>query len=308
MPMKMPGTGGFGPQRVRHEPSLLRKSHYDADSNPALDLMEDRATPNEFMGERDAAAAAGDLARVAELDQSQTGRMFAGLSRLEPYVRHELVAGATLYRRAGGADQQRNLLVGFCGRKNRLGLAAPCILQNLDADEWDVILLRDVRKSFYLKGVAGIGGDFAAVIAWLTDQVRAARRTVTCGSGLGGLPAMWAAGALGADHAVSLAAVRPPQHLPPVPFNEAAVPQALYVYNAATASEVRFAHDMAKADGVVPFAAPGKHAMGFLNRIMEQGQLKLFLEIALRQPVDARTWQADLSRLVASGPLASTKG
>jgi hypothetical protein len=302
MPMKWPRkaalTGWFGSftsaQPPRIEPRLTRPV---IAADPSVAVLELHATPLEFMGERDAAVAAGNLARVAEMDASETGRDLAKWPDLQPYRRINLAAGATLYR---GPGARRRLLIAFTGRRDRLGLPGPVFLQHMDAKRWDVLLLRDVQRCHFRQGVVGVGTTAVQVHVWLAQQVARYRHAATLGFSSGGLPAVWAGMALGVNRVICLSGQRPQdvQRLfgkgPVLPAYDAAcacldaaVPRPIiFVHGAGHGADAQFATALAAQTGGLSFAATGCRVHGVPGFIWQRGRLQAFLEVALMGPLD----------------------
>jgi hypothetical protein len=105
-------NGRWSPDNPRVEPPISRVVvvPQTVRQEPPLAMLEHFATPGEFMGERDAAVAMGDQARLAQLDGSLTGIDLAKFAQLQPFRRVEVASGATLYR---GPGARRRLLIAF---------------------------------------------------------------------------------------------------------------------------------------------------------------------------------------------------
>ena len=266
--------------------------------DPPVALLELHATPAEFMGERDAAVATGNLARVAALDASDTGRDLANFVDLQSYRRVELAPGATLYR---GPGERRRLLLAFTGRRDRLGLPTPVFLQHMDARRWDVLLLRDAQRCHFRMGVAGVGDSVPQVHAWLAKEVARYRHAATLGVSAGGLPAVWAGMALGLYRVICLSGQRPQdvqrlfgKDAVPTPFDAAcacvdvAKPRPLvFVHGGGHAADTQFSAELATLTGGIPFGVPGCRVHGMPGFVWQRGRLQAFLDAALMAPFDA---------------------
>ena len=265
--------------------------------DPALAMLEHRATPGEFMGERDAAAAAGNMARLALLEKSLAGIDLAKFAEPQPFHRVEIASGATLYRGPGG---RRRLLIAFGGRGDRIGPPTPVFLQCIDAARWDVLLLRDPKLCHFRLGVAGVGKNFAAVLPWLAPKAARYNYVATLGYSSGGLAAIWAGLALGADRAICVSGQRPQdvnrlfgKGAVPTPFTAACAcldatvrrPFA-FVHAANHAEDASFAQSLAGVTGGMAIAAPGYNMHPVLGYMWMRGHLQGFLDTVLMAPMN----------------------
>jgi hypothetical protein len=105
--------------------------------------LESDLGPLEFAGRMEEEGELGQALRT-----SVAGAFLSGAGEPQPFARRVLAPGASLYSAAGGAAE-RALLVGFCGRADRLMLPLPVVLQHLPARDWDLLLLRDSHKAHY---------------------------------------------------------------------------------------------------------------------------------------------------------------
>lgn len=128
--------------------------------------------------------------------------------RYEPYVRHAVAAGATIYAAPGTDDERaaRTLVVAFSGDANRLMMPIALFLQHLPAASHEVLLLVDRTRRFYLGGAAGVGDDMPSMVRGIERVARPTRfrRAVSFGTSAGGLAALWTGIALGFPRAVSV--------------------------------------------------------------------------------------------------------
>src|SRR5690349_988628 len=72
--------------------------------------------------------------------------------QVRPYRREILSPDVMLYTAGHSA---RTLIVGFCGRDQRLFLPAGVILQSLDHECFDLVTVRDRRELHYDHGIEG---------------------------------------------------------------------------------------------------------------------------------------------------------
>lgn len=278
--------------QARIEPRLRRiAAPFVKDDDPTLRTLESRATPAEFLGERDAAEAAGNLARLAELDGCDTGKDLADFVGLQPYRRLEVAAGATLYR---GPGARRRLLIGFADAQDALGVPIPAFLQRMDAQRWDVLVLRDAEQCDYQRGVAGVGDDMAQVQAWLAVFVARYRHCATFGVRGGGLAAVWTGMALAAERAVCLSG-QGVAHLNGQGFDAACagLPDALqrsflFAHGDGHADDADVARKMAAQTRGTAFAVPGSGDQALGDFLWKCGRLQAFLDVLLMGRMDAK--------------------
>jgi len=130
---------------------------------------------------------------------------------IKRFERTELSPNVTLYSSKMGA---RTLIVGFCGKKLRLLMPLPMMLQFTDDSQCDVLILSDPLRLHFDRGI----GDFADTMPGLARRIdRIASQghyaaVITYGTSMGGFPALRMGGLLGADRAISVGG-RPPDHI-----------------------------------------------------------------------------------------------
>ena len=127
----------------------------------------------------------------------------------EPYRRKRMSKYVSLYS-AGGDTGQKCLAICFAGAGQRIMMPVGVFLQQLPADRYDVVVLRDVNRNGYRTGIPGV----ATSLEELVDRVGASQRrlyrsVVSLGVSAGGLPAIWAALQLGLDKGVSVGGNHP---------------------------------------------------------------------------------------------------
>lgn len=125
-------------------------------------------------------------------------------TRPQPYRRRKLSRHLRLYS-AGGARDDKTLVLCFVGAAQRPGLPVPVFLQHLDARRHDVLMVGYPRGKGLRQGLPELAGSFEASIDRLRDMVElgAYRRCVALGTSGGGTPAVLAALRLGLAAALS---------------------------------------------------------------------------------------------------------
>ena len=136
-----------------------------------------------------------------------------GGRRVQPYVRHVISEGATVYAAPGDdrARMNRTLVIAYTGDANRLMMPIGLFLQHCPAEQYEFVVLVDRSRTFYLTGIAGVGENLPAAIERLRDLCVPSRfrRAMTFGTSAGGLAAVWTAVALGLSRAVSVGGTTP---------------------------------------------------------------------------------------------------
>lgn len=122
--------------------------------------------------------------------------------QVRPYSREILSPGVTLYTAGRSA---RTLIVGLCGRDQRLFLPVGIILQNLDHERFDLITLWDRRELHFDHGIEGYARSLPDLAARLSDFAasRGYSSIVTYGTSMGGIPAMRIGQLMEADRAIA---------------------------------------------------------------------------------------------------------
>ncbi len=137
--------------------------------------------------------------------------MFTQSRIVQPFDRRVIAPHVTLYSARRSADEPRDLLVAFCGLADRLQIPIPVMLQYLDADRYDVLLLRDPTKKIYLEGVPDYAPDLAGVARRIGRDLDLASYGAirSYGTSGGGWAAMTVGTMLGADRAIAMSANPP---------------------------------------------------------------------------------------------------
>lgn len=77
-----------------------------------------------------------------------------GFEQIRPFVKFRLSKNVYFY---STANKNKNLLICFCGTKNRLMMPIPVFLQYIDHKIYDVLVLRDPYRLCYHSGIPGFG-------------------------------------------------------------------------------------------------------------------------------------------------------
>lgn len=122
--------------------------------------------------------------------------------QVRPYRREILLPGVNLYTAGLSA---RTLIVGLCGRDQRLFLPVGIILQNLDHRRFDLVTLWDRRELHFDHGIEGYARSLPELAARLSDFAasRGYGGIVTYGASMGAIPAMRIGELMKADRAVA---------------------------------------------------------------------------------------------------------
>lgn len=132
-------------------------------------------------------------------------------SAIKQFRRRELAANATLYTAGKGA---KALVVGLCGKRLRLMMPLPMMLQHTDDRLYDVLILSDPQRLHFDRGIS----NFATSLVGLARRIESIATEhghtsiVTYGTSMGGFPSLRIGGLLGAERAIS-AGGRFPYHV-----------------------------------------------------------------------------------------------
>jgi len=154
------------------------------------------------------AAGVDDMAHVLREEwlEKLSHRLYARTPKPqpEPYRRRKLSRHLRLYS-AGGARQDKTLLICFVGASNRPFLPTPVFLQHLDAARTDMLLVGYPRGNGVRRGLPELGCSFEETVDKLRGvaAIDSYRRCVTLGISGGGTPALLAALRLGLSAALS---------------------------------------------------------------------------------------------------------
>lgn len=113
--------------------------------------------------------------------------------------------------------QKRNnktLLVAFTGNQHRLMMPTYRILQNLDAERYDMLMLNDPKRLLFAEGIEGFGSDINELGEFITQFSAPSGfgRIVSFGTSGGGLAAVYVALKLGWSRAVTVGSAVPSGH------------------------------------------------------------------------------------------------
>jgi hypothetical protein len=215
--------------------------------------------------------------------------------RTQPYARHALAEGATVYAAPGTSAERsgRTLVLAYSGDANRLMMPIALLLQHCPAERYEFVVLVDRKRSLYLAGVAGLGDDLPSTIERLGALTLPSRyrRAVSFGTSAGGLAAVWTGVALGLARAVSVGGVTPDeaservqtQHLSTDAFDEAIrrnlgkLPEVLLV---AGERNVRDNEKVLAMSALLPatrITVPGSTHHNVLYDIWNRGELDAFM-------------------------------
>lgn len=136
--------------------------------------------------------------------------MRRGNDTVQPFVRTGLSENVQFYHAAAGGGT-KSLLVGFCGNFQRLMMPLSVFLQHVPAELFDVVLLRDPERSFFLRGVPGYVSSLAQLPERLGRDLPLDRyASVRCiGTSAGGAAALVAGEVFGAERALSFGGGNP---------------------------------------------------------------------------------------------------
>lgn len=102
----------------------------------------------------------------------------------------------------------KSLIVGFPGRALRLMMPLYRFLMNIDAQQFDVLLLQTADRGYYESGIPGYGNDLASLADWLDSwsTQQGYRQRISFGTSAGGLPALYVGIAKNWQRAVAVGA------------------------------------------------------------------------------------------------------
>ena len=223
--------------------------------------------------------------------------MRRGSATVQPFRRLPL-SDNVWYFQTGAPPEAKSLLVGFCGNALRLMLPIPVFLQHVPARDFDVVVLRDPSRCFYLRGVPEYAPHLAEVVARLQRDLPCERySTVRClGTSGGGAAALVAGTLLGAERALSVGGTHParlatmlgPSGLKGDEMDAliaslgTTATQRICCFGADNASDAEGAHSLCRAlPGARAEPAAGVASHNLLLQLFERGALHAFLETRL---------------------------
>ena len=181
--------------------------------------LENLSTPQELLELRDAQSRLPGQARLWIRELS--ARMLGSDTAAQPFRRESVTEGITLFTDQRGGEQQKALLLVFCGKVPRPFMPTAVFLQALQASRCDVALLTD-RATWFMQGMA----DYARDLEELGGNLRRDLRLASYGSyscaGVSGASAGAVATGLmiGARNAVSLGGRAPAELLRQKPIGQ----------------------------------------------------------------------------------------
>ena len=136
--------------------------------------------------------------------------MLRGSGLIQPFTRTSL-SGNVQYYHAGPGNGTKSLLIGFCGNYQRLMMPLPLFLQHVPADLFDVVILKDPERNFFLQGVSDYASSLAELPERLDRDLSLTRyASVRCiGTSAGGAAALVAGTVFGAERALSFGGGHP---------------------------------------------------------------------------------------------------
>jgi hypothetical protein len=139
------------------------------------------------------------------LDEMERLLAKSGKPSPERFVRRRVAPNVQSFS-DGGAKAGKTLVLGFTGLARRLFMPIPVFLQHLDAERFDLLLLRDPSRRGFRDGLEGVAGGLEGTLDAVGALVRRDdyRAVVALGTSGGGLPAVLTALRLGLDKAVSV--------------------------------------------------------------------------------------------------------
>jgi acyl-CoA synthetase (AMP-forming)/AMP-acid ligase II/acyl carrier protein len=201
------------------------------------------------------------------------------------WQRHGINENIQHYSASRIIDKDKTLIVGFCSSSMRLMMPISRFLMHLDADRFDVLLLRDPGRNHYVHGIPGVSGDIGSLCDWLRVQVAdmGYKRVISIGTSAGGVASLCAGVANHWDRAISVGADAPSNHA----TLEKYLSQAAQLAGHPPATEVmvfygegnqRDSKGASEITALVPFArqcgdaSSGKH--NILEVAFKEGKLK----------------------------------
>ncbi|MBP8139159.1 MAG: hypothetical protein KAX82_00200 [Burkholderiales bacterium] len=213
----------------------------------------------------------------------------------QPYERRMINKSAAVFAAPGTEAERsgRTVVVAFTGTAHRLMMPIALFLQQCPADRYEFLILRDFRRSRYLRGIEGLGSDFPETLERIRTLIPAPNdgRVVSLGISAGGLAAIWAAIELGLPRAVSVCGVTPDeiggrvqtQGMSAPGFDEAIrrnagrLPEVLLVAGEQNDRDNRRALSMAGRLRATLIGVPNCAIHNVLHALWSRGELRPFL-------------------------------
>jgi len=266
-------------------------------------VLENDQSPLGFLEELERARKRGETDLVEAIERSKTGRDLLHSEKLSQFRGSALSEEALLFKKKSRRDwwdglvgrrSHKGLAVVFTGKKQRPMMPLPSFLQRINADQWDVLVLRDRRQMHYRMGCQEFASDFQTLAHHIMEIGKNFDRVVSIGTSMGGLAAVRLALIGGAQRAVSIGGRRPwdahrvkeDKSNPPA-FDPicACLPRAqrdvLLVHAEGCLPDVQEAQFAAEVCGGCSFPVSGLNNHGVMKHLWEQGLLGDFLSIAM---------------------------
>jgi hypothetical protein len=157
-------------------------------------------------------AHAGEMPpQAAEPLRKLWGMMFRDKTVLEPFWTRRIDDNVAIYGDDRTPRSKKHLLLGFAGHTARLMMPTAIVQQYISAARFDLALVNDPARAFYLRGIRGYAEDFPALVARLARDLEFdAYASVRClGTSGGGAAALYATALLGAPLGVSVGGSHP---------------------------------------------------------------------------------------------------
>ena len=212
------------------------------------------------------------LKKIRKLVPKESSRPPQGYQRLE-FTQH-----VTLYQNPKRDSRDKGLLVAFTGNARRLMMPIPVFLQFVDAQFWDVLLLKKCARNSYLLGIEGISTDFRGLIDYIetTTSAMQHRSVITLGASGGGFSAIWAAVLMRATRGICVCG-SPPSSLPSLIKRAPNGPDLCFVYGEDCVLDHHAALTLVDLFGgrLRPIAEIDEH--GALAELLKRGQFANFI-------------------------------
>jgi acyl-CoA synthetase (AMP-forming)/AMP-acid ligase II/acyl carrier protein len=128
--------------------------------------------------------------------------------------RHGINENIQHYSASQSINKDKALIVGFCSSSMRLMMPISRFLMHLDADRFDVLLLRDPGRNHYVHGIPGVCGDIDSLCDWLRTRVAdmGYSEVISIGTSAGGVASLCAGVANHWKRSISVGADAPSSH------------------------------------------------------------------------------------------------
>lgn len=142
-------------------------------------------------------------ARFRPDESGKLNNMFGLLASQTRYERTEIAHGVNLYSAEVGAN---TLVVAFGGAKGRLNMALFMFLEAMDDSRYDVLLLADLNKRHFERGIGTYASSLPELVAKIgkVAERRGYSLIITYGTSMGGFPALRAGDLFGAARSISI--------------------------------------------------------------------------------------------------------